>query len=50
MHPSIKGIRENIDTTNYFSFHLINSECISKIINKLDTSKATQRGDFQQKL
>ena len=32
-HPSIKVIRENIDTTNNFSFDLINPECISKIIN-----------------
>ena len=38
-HPSIKVIRENIDTTNNFSFELINPECISKIINNLDTSK-----------
>ena len=41
-HPSIKVIRENIDTTNNFSFDLINPECIRKIINNLDTSKATQ--------
>ena len=40
-HPDIKEIRENIDTTNNFSFDLINPECISKIINNLDTSKAT---------
>ena len=32
-HPSIKVIRENIDTTNNFSFDLINPECISKIVN-----------------
>ena len=31
-HPSIKVIRENIDTTNNFSFDSINPECISKII------------------
>ena len=36
-HPSIKVIRENIDTTKNFSFDLINPECISKIINNLDT-------------
>ena len=41
-HPSIKVIRENIDTTNTFSFVLINPGCMSKIINNLDTSKATQ--------
>ena len=29
-HPSIKVIRENIDTTNNFSFDLINPECIKK--------------------
>ena len=40
-HPSIKVIRENIDTNNNFSFDLIHPECISKIINDLDTSKAT---------
>ena len=38
-HPSIKVIRENIDATNNFLFDLINPECISKIINNLDTSK-----------
>ena len=31
-HPSINVIRENIDTTNNFSFDLINPACISKII------------------
>ena len=40
-HLSIKVIRENIHTTNNFSFELINPECIGKIINNLDTSKAT---------
>ena len=49
-HPSIKVIRENIDTTNNFSFDLINSECISKIINNLDTSKVTQQGDISTKI
>ena len=49
-HPSIKVIRENIDNTNDFSFDLINPECISKIINNLDTSKATQQGDIPTKL
>ena len=44
-HPSIKVIRENIDTTNNFSFELINSEWISKIMNNLDTSKATQQSE-----
>ena len=34
-HPSIKVIRENIDTTNNFSFDLINPECIRNIINNL---------------
>ena len=48
-HPDIKEIRENIDTTNNFSFDLINPECISKIINNLDTSKATQQGDIPTK-
>ena len=41
-HPRIKVIRENIDATNNFSFDLINPECISKIINNLDPSKARQ--------
>ena len=41
-HPSIKVIWENIDVTNNFSFGLINPECMSKIINNLDTSKSTQ--------
>ena len=49
-NPSIKVIRENIDTTKNFSFDLINPECISKIINKLDTSKATQQGDIPTKI
>ena len=31
-HPSINVIRENIHTTNNFSFDLINPACISKII------------------
>ena len=43
-------MRENIDTTNNFSFDLINPECISKIINNLDTSKATQKGDIPTKI
>ena len=49
-HPSIKVIRENIDTTNNFSFKLINPEYISKIINNLDTSKAQQQGDIPTKI
>ena len=49
-HPSIKVIRENIDTTNNFSFDLINPECISKIISNLDTSKAIQQGDIPTKI
>ena len=49
-HPSIKVIRGNIDTTNNFSFDLINSEYISKIINNLDTSKVTQQGDISTKI
>ena len=44
-HPRINVIRENIDTTNYFSFELINPEWISKIINNLDISKATQQSE-----
>ena len=48
-HPSIKVIRENIDTTNNFSFDLINPECIRQIVNSLDTSKATQQGDIPTK-
>ena len=43
-HPSVKIIRENIDTTNNFSFDLINPECISKIINNLDSSKFPGHG------
>ena len=42
-HHSRNVIRENIGTTNNFSFDLINPECIRKIINNLDTSKATSR-------
>ena len=49
-HPSIKLIRENIDTGKNFSFDLINPECISKIINKVDTSKDTQQGDIPTKI
>ena len=39
-----------IDTTNNFSFDLINPECISKIINNLDSSKAKQQGDIPTKV
>ena len=39
-----------IDTTNNFSFDLINPECIKKIINNLDSSKATQQGDIPAKV
>ena len=46
----MKVIRENIDTTNNFSFELINSEWISKIINNLDTSKATQQSEQALKM
>ena len=49
-HPSIKVIREDIDTINNFSFDLINPESISKITNNLDTSKATQQGDIPTKV
>ena len=49
-HPSIKVIRENINATNNFWSDLINPECMSKIINKLDTSKATQQGDIPTKI
>ena len=49
-HPSIKVIRENIDTTNNLSSELINPECVSKIINNLDTSKATQQGNIPTKI
>ena len=49
-YPSIKVIRENTDTTKNVSFDLINPECISKIINNLDTSKASQQGDIPTKI
>ena len=49
-HPSMKVTRENIDTTNNFSFELINPECISKIINNLDTSKTAQHGDIPTRI
>ena len=49
-HPSIKVIRENIDTTNNLSSELINPECVSKIINNLDTSKAALQGDIPTKI
>ena len=49
-HPSINIIRDNIDTTNKFSFDLVNPECISKIINNLDTSRATQQGNIPAKV
>ena len=41
---------ENIDTTNNFSFDLINPGSITKIINNLDTSKATEPGHFPTKI
>ena len=49
-NPSIKVIRENIGITNNFSFDLIDLECISKIINNLNTSKTTQQGDIPTKI
>ena len=49
-HASIKAIWENIDTTNNFSFDLINPGSITKIINNLDTSKATETGHFPTKI
>ena len=49
-HLSIKVLWENIDATDNFSFDLINAECIIKIINSLDTSKATQQGDVPSKV
>ena len=49
-HPSIKVILKNVDTTNNFSFDLINPECISKIINNLDTSKDANQGDIPAKI
>ena len=49
-YPSIKVIQENINSTNNFSFDLIDLECISKFINNLDTSKATQPGDVPTKI
>ena len=49
-HPSIKVIRENIDTTKNFSSDLINPGCIIEIINNLDTSKATEQGDIPTKI
>ena len=41
---------KNVDTTNNFSFDLINPECISKIINNLDTSKDANQGDIPAKI
>ena len=49
-HPSIKVILKNVDTTNNFSFDLINPACISKIINNLDTSKDGNQGDIPAKI
>ena len=49
-HPSIKVILKNVDTTNNFSFDLINPACISKIINNLDTSKDANQGDIPAKI
>ena len=49
-HPSIKVIRDTINTTNNFFFDFINPECISKIINNLDTSRATQQGNIPAKI
>ena len=45
-HPSIKIIQENIDPCRKFSFDKVNAEYISKIIDNLDTSKASQQGDI----
>ena len=53
IYTSIKVIWENIDTTNNFSFDLINHECISKIINNLGIliyQKLLSKVTFQQKL
>ena len=49
-NPNIKVIREGIDSNYNFFFDLINPECISKIINNLDASKATQQGDIPTKV
>ena len=49
-HPSIKVILKNVDTTSNFSFDLINPECISRIINSLDTSKDAKQGDIPAKI
>ena len=43
-------MQENIDSTNNFSFDLINPECKDKIINNLDTSKPIQQGDIPKKI
>ena len=53
IYTSIKVIRENIGTTNNFSFDLINHEYISKIINNLGIliyQKLLSKVTFQQKL
>ena len=49
-HLIIKVIQKNIDTTNNFSLGLINAECMSKIINYLDLSKATQQSHIPTKI
>ena len=46
-HPSLKVLREN---TNSFSFDFINPQCIRKIINNLNTWKATQQSDIPTKI
>ena len=49
-HPSIKKIQENIDASLKFSFNKVSAEYISKIINNLDTSKASQQDDIPTKI
>ena len=44
--PSLKVIWENIDSSNKFSFDLINPDYISQVTNTLNTSKAAQPGDI----
>ena len=46
-HPSLKVLREN---TNCVSFDFINPQCIRKIINNLNTWKATQQSDIPTKI
>ena len=45
-HPSILKIKENTNSSPFFSFHTISKEDLLYQLNSLDRTKATQKGDI----